>query len=104
MRDTGLTKAQLRILEKVFARHPQIDQVKIYGSRAKGNYHPRSDIDLAAYGDALNRSVIADVLLDLDDSDIPYQVDLHDYHDLKNKSLTEHIDRVGFAVYQRASQ
>ncbi len=39
--------------------------------------------------------------MELDDSDIPYQVDLQNYHDLKNKQLIDHIDRVGIEIYQR---
>lgn len=37
----------------VFARHTEIDQVVLYGSRAKGTYRPGSDIDLALLGLAL---------------------------------------------------
>ncbi len=101
MRHTGLTDEQLSLLKRVFACYPKIDQVKLYGSRAKGTYTNRSDIDLVAYGDALERSVIAGVLIDLDETDIPYQVDFQDYHDLKNKKLIDHIDRVGVEIYRR---
>lgn len=101
MTDTGLTPEQLAQLAEVFEKHPSIDCVKLYGSRAKGTYHPRSDVDLVVLGDSIDRFSIADILLDLADSDLPYQVDLQNYHDLKNRALIEHIDRVGVIVYQR---
>ncbi len=101
MNDTGLTSDQLALLTQVFQKHPQIDCVKLYGSRAKGTFQPRSDVDLVAFGHDINRFLIADILLDLADSDLPYQVDLQNYHELKNRALIEHIDRVGLVLYQR---
>lgn len=97
--NSGIDAATLMKLTRILATYPAVEQVKLYGSRAKGTAHERSDIDLAAYGDKLDRFTIARILLDLDDSDIPYQVDLQNYHELKNKQLIEHIDRVGMIIY-----
>jgi len=86
-------------LENILKRFPAIEQVKLYGSRAKGTYNSRSDIDLVAFGQGIDRAVIAEVLMDLDDSDIPYLVDLQAYHDLRNPQLIDHVDRVGVVIY-----
>ena len=86
MLNTGLSAEELSVLDASFSSHPHIEQVKLYGSRAKGAFTDRSDIDLAAFGAALTRSDIADVLLDLDDSNIPYQVDLQNFDELKNRT------------------
>ena len=53
---TGLSDDILAALTQVFAAYPDIERVTLYGSRAKGDFHPRSDIDLAAHGvlDALD--------------------------------------------------
>ncbi len=104
MQEVGLTEQQLAALIDVFQKYPAIEKVKLYGSRAKGSYGERSDIDLVAYGEQLNRDIIALVLLDIEDSDIPYQVDLQDYHELKNKNLIDHIDRIGFEIYRRKAE
>ncbi len=37
----------------------------------------------------------------LDDSDIPFLMDLQNYHDIKNSRLIEHIDRAGVVIYDR---
>jgi len=103
MRTTGLSAAVLGLLTKVFEKYEEIEQVKLYGSRAKGTFNERSDIDLVAYGKAINRFVIADILMELDDLDIPYKVDLQNYHDLRNSELIEHINRVGMVIYDRMS-
>jgi len=101
MQETGLSVGVLHLLHKVLEKYPCIEQVKLYGSRAKGTFNERSDIDLVAYGRDIDRSIIANVLMDLDDSDIPYLADLQNYHELKNRQLIDHIDRVGVLIYQK---
>ncbi len=101
MQDTGLTEENLAVLMKVFGQFSAVEQAKLYGSRAKGTYNLRSDIDLVVFGRSLNRSDIAMKLMELDDSDLPLLVDLQAYHDLKNPQLIDHINRVGIVVYQR---
>ena len=104
MQKTGLSVETLGLLQNVFRKHLNVEQVKLYGSRAKGTYNERSDIDLAAYGKALNRFMIADVLLDLDDLDIPYLIELQNFQDLKNRRLIEHIGRVGVVIFDRKTE
>ncbi len=101
MNATGLTSEQLDVLTQIFKKHPKIQAVKLYGSRAKGNFHPRSDIDLVIFGDNIDRFLISELLLDLDDSNLPYSVDLQNYSDLKNQTLIEHIDRVGVQIFKQ---
>ena len=100
MNSTGLTNEQFELLTQVFKNHPEVQAVKLYGSRAKGTFHERSDIDLAVFGAGIDRFLIAELLLDLDDSDLPYAVDVQNYQELKNRALIEHIDRVGVVIYQ----
>ncbi len=101
MSNTGLTPEQLTMLQNVFKQHPQVDAVKLYGSRAKGNFHARSDVDLVLMGTGIDRFLVAAVLMDLTDTDLPYAVDLQNYSDIKNRALVEHIDRVGLVIYER---
>lgn len=101
MTSIGLDAKTLQKLQQLFAGYPNIAQVKLYGSRAKGSFHARSDIDLAVFGEDIDRFAIAAILMEVDESDIPYQVDLQNYHELKNPSLIEHIDRVGVVIYQK---
>ncbi len=101
MSATGLTPEQLALLQQVFNKHPQIVAVKLYGSRAKGNFHDRSDVDLVLVGTGIDRFLVADLLMDLADTDLPYTVDLQNYSDIKNRALIEHIDRVGLVIYER---
>lgn len=97
----GLSDAILAELQQVWLQFPQIEQVKLYGSRAKGNFTARSDIDLAIFGQNINRHTLAAIALTLDDSNIPNMVDIHLYSDIKNPLLRDHIDRVGISLYQK---
>ncbi|MBV0934042.1 nucleotidyltransferase domain-containing protein [Marinobacterium weihaiense] len=42
---TGLTAEQTGLLAECFDAFPAVEQVVLYGSRAKGNWHARSDVD-----------------------------------------------------------
>ena len=42
----GLPESAIARICAVFAAHPEIEKAVLYGSRAKGNFKPGSDIDL----------------------------------------------------------
>lgn len=50
----GLTDNELEKLCNLFRKHEEIEQAVLYGSRAKGNFKPFSDIDITLMGDRLN--------------------------------------------------
>ena len=77
-----------------------IDEVVIYGSRAKGNYKEGSDIDLTLKGN-ITKEDVNKLWHKLDDSFIPYKFDISVFEDLKSQSLIEHIQRVGIIFYKR---
>lgn len=99
---TGLTNAQLTELTQVFSHHPSVQRVWLYGSRALGTHHDRSDLDLAVEG-KLDRHELASLKLDLEDTDLPYSFDVLDYDDLNNHQLKAHIDRAAKPIYQAQS-
>ena len=101
MSTTGLTPEQLALLQQAFKKHPEVEAVKLYGSRAKGTFHERSDVDLVLIGTGIDRFLMADLLMDLADTDLPYTVDLQNYSEIKNRALVEHVDRVGMVIYER---
>lgn len=97
----GLPPATLEKLRSVFARHPTIEAVAVYGSRAKGNYRPGSDIDLTFKGGEISFAEFLQIEDQIDDLMLPYTVDLSQYSQLGNADLIEHIDRVGVEIYAR---
>ena len=97
----GLSATTCATIRQILGQHPQIEKAVIYGSRAKGNYKNGSDIDLTLMGDALDHKVLSDVAWALDESSIPYTVDLSLLGKIENPALREHIERVGVVFYQR---
>ncbi|MWJ28511.1 nucleotidyltransferase domain-containing protein [Halomonas sediminis] len=98
----GLSQDDIEKLCGVFERYPQIQQVVVYGSRAKGNYRPGSDIDLTIMGH-LDWLTFNQLEIDLDDLLLPYQIDLSLHEHIDNAELKAHIERVGQVLYSSAS-
>src|SRR6218665_223977 len=96
----GLSDNVIERLQKVFENCVGIDKVILFGSRAKGNYKEGSDIDLAAkgYDYAFDEGKVR---MQLDELNLPYEIDLINYHSIKEPALTAHIDRAGIELYSR---
>ncbi len=88
-------------IKQIFANHPQISKVILYGSRAKGNYRSGSDIDFTFFGEGLNQSIMNKVSCELDDLLLPYTFDLSIFQHIENPDLIAHIERVGKVFYSR---
>ncbi len=99
MTEFGLPDKTVAIIRQIFAEFPVIKKAVIYGSRAKGNYRPGSDIDLTLSGDGLDPRILGRIAARLHESPIPYQVDLSIFDQIDHAGLREHIERVGIVFY-----
>ncbi|SEA30112.1 nucleotidyltransferase domain-containing protein [Alkalimonas amylolytica] len=97
----GLPADTVQRMQQVFARYPEIEEVVIYGSRAKGNFRPGSDIDLTLKGPKLDATLLSKLLADLDELNTPYLMDVSIYHQLQAQGLIEHIQAFGQVFYRR---
>ncbi len=100
----GLSEQTIGKINSVFARHPVVEKAMLYGSRAKGNYKPGSDIDLTLYGSDISLKEKDRILDELDALDLPYTIDLSVFSRLTHAKLREHIERVGIVFYQRSGE
>jgi len=99
----GLSEQTVEKICGVFAKHPAIDQAVLYGSRAKGNFKPGSDIDVSLHGAGISTQELGDIAFELDELLLPYSIDLLVFDHLDHAELREHIESVGVIFYQRAS-
>jgi len=90
----GLSAETLEKIVKIFSSHDEVSEVLVFGSRAKGNFKPGSDIDLALKGE-IKLSQVNSMLEQLTALFLPQTFDLVIYNDIKDSELKEHIDRVG---------
>lgn len=95
----GLTERDMKTFENILGQYPTINLIKIFGSRAIGNYKLGSDIDLAIMGKFVSDKEITKIKSEFEESSLPYKVDLLNYKNLEHVDLKEHIDRVGQTFY-----
>ncbi len=97
----GLKEETLMQIRNVISDFPEVEEVLIYGSRAKNYFRPGSDIDLAFKGNKLNLKIINKISLKIDDLLLPYKFDVSVFEHIDNKDLLEHIRLMGKTFYQR---
>jgi len=91
----GLSIEDITKIKEVIAKFSEIERVIIYGSRAKGNYKPSSDIDLTLVGEKLTLTKLQELENEIDDLLLPYKFDVSIFHQISNPDLIDHIERVG---------
>jgi len=94
----GLPEAAIEKILETLTGYPAIERVILYGSRAKGNYRPGSDIDLCLQAPTLQLSQQLEIENNLDDLLLPWKIDLTLRHNIENPALLEHIERVGVSL------
>jgi predicted nucleotidyltransferase len=97
----GITDELIKEFHKTFAKHPAIDQVIIYGSRARGDHKPYSDIDLTLEGDQLDHLELMAIAGELDDINHPYLIDLSRKSSLTSDALLHQIQKNGKPFYHK---
>ncbi len=99
----GLAPAVIEQIIAVFKRHPEVECVILYGSRAKGTQKPGSDIDLVCKGESLTHAQINRLHHELDELLLPYTIDLANLESVSNPELRDHIRRVGKILYRQTA-
>ena len=98
--NTGLKAEDIEAIKRVMQQHPGINSVILYGSRAKGTFRPGSDIDITLKGRSLKMASLFKIMEQLEQLDLPYEIDLSLYSQIENTSLLEHIERVGKVIFK----
>jgi uncharacterized protein len=100
----GLLEIDIQHILDAVRTFPEVSQLVLFGSRAKGTYKQGSDVDLAIKGAAVTYDTavkLADVLNE--EKPLPYFFDVLHYECISEPSLIEHIDRVGVVLYAKES-
>lgn len=98
--DHELIARDLHHIRAAAADLPEIDEVILFGSRAKGTHQQGADVDLAIKGKEITHATVLRLLDSLNEvRPIPYFFDVVDYNSLGNEPLREHIDRVGVVLF-----
>ena len=100
MNEFGLETMEMDKIIMSIASIDGVDKALIYGSRAKGNYKPFSDVDISLVGKSLSYSDLLRLHSIIDDLLLPYEIDLNIFDLIQNENLKEHILRCGRVIYE----
>ena len=85
----GLSKEQINFILEILKKNIPDKKAKFYifGSRAKGNYKKYSDIDIAIdlNGEKIPSAILAEILINFEDSTLPFEVDVVDINSIDEK-------------------
>ena len=100
----GLSDSDLQSIINAAADVSNIDSLILFGSRATGNYHSGSDVDLAikCSSDGYDTAIRLSGRLN-EETLMPYFFDVVCYDNIDNIKLREHIDKFGQALYTKTS-
>jgi predicted nucleotidyltransferase len=98
----GLLTSDLSSITEIVSSEKEVEEVIIFGSRAKGNFRNGSDIDLALVGANISSSTVNHISSKLnEETKMPYRFDVLNFQKIRNSELVEHIKRVGKTLYKR---
>lgn len=97
----GIPKYAWTQIIDVLARHPKITRVRLFGSRARGDFRTTSDIDLCLDAEGLGISEKFALENALDDLLLPWKIDLTVWHMIDQPALTGQIVQDGITLLDR---
>lgn len=99
---SGISEKSLEILCGALRAYPAVEEVLVFGSRAKGNPKNGSDIDLALKGSGVTPALALEISAVLNERlPLPYFFDVLAYDHIENPDLKDHIDRIGKLLYRK---
>jgi predicted nucleotidyltransferase len=100
MNSFGLEADDMDTIQFILTAHPAVETAVLYGSRARGNFKPGSDIDLVLAGKNLTDQIVLDVRAELRDSNVPYMFDIVAEHAINDENLKRGINATGLVFYR----
>ena len=95
----GLTEKDCEIIRNVLSKNIRITRAILYGSRAMGTFRKASDVDLALEGENLEMHDVASVRRELEESSLPFEVDVIIRAEITNTELEKQIEKYGKTLY-----
>ena len=97
----GIPESDLEALISVLKKNSRINEIILFGSRAKGTFNNGSDIDIALKGNNLKLRDILDATSEIEKLLLPYKTDLVIFARISEPALVDHIQRVGIVLFKR---
>lgn len=100
MNEFNLDQGLIQSIQEIGQNYP-IEQIVLFGSRARGDHKPTSDIDLAVFllPEFNNRGRMTS---DFDDLNTLLKIDIVFINEHTDTKLLENIEREGIFLYERS--
>ena len=96
-----MIEEKLRLeLESIFKKYKEIEQVILFGSRARQDNKYNSDIDLCLFGEKITHLIQAKVTMDIEEVNTPLSFDILNSNELTKEKLIENIKNEGIIIYK----
>lgn len=99
--NNGLAERDIRTIHAIFRKYPEVSVVHLFGSRAQGTHKKGSDVDLAIMNTGASMETVCRIKGELEESSLPYLIDLVNYPEVKHREFREHIESVGIEFYKK---
>jgi predicted nucleotidyltransferase len=94
----NLEKSIVNEIVEICNKHEDIKKVVLFGSRAREDNSPKSDIDLAVYSDNLILEFIEDIEMN---TNTLLEFDFSDMKDIQDELFTEQVKKEGVILYEK---
>lgn len=98
----GIYHSSFEKIKQLISDFSEIEEARMFGSRALGNFKKGSDIDIAILGSKITANTVIKLSNKLDElGNTPYFIDVVNYDAINNNELKIHIDQHGITFYVR---
>ena len=87
----GVSEISNEKIVRALKHLPMLDRAILFGSRATGRYKSGSDIDICLLGEELEMTDVTFLKSNLDDQNVPYELDFCLWKKIESGPLKEHI-------------
>lgn len=101
MKQSGLSSEQVETIRSILSLYSEVEKAVLFGSRAKGSQRAGSDVDLAIRGEHITPLTLARLQGAMDESNLPFRVDLIWQNTELSADISEHISRTGKILYNK---
>lgn len=101
-----MTVSEIKSFEffRQLTRLSYVNEIYLYGSRARGDHSAKSDIDLAIICPKATTEQWLEILEIIENADTLLEIDCVRYDDLANSELRENIDREHVVLFSRVEK
>jgi uncharacterized protein len=97
----GLKESLIEEIASILGEDGKVKKAVIFGSRARGDFNPASDIDIAVYGmNILTSEELNSIRSKIDEIECIYKFDIVEVNRIDKRELVKNIENEGIPFFQ----